>query len=287
MSRNIRSSIAALVGLFGSVGTLAGQDVRPGPASSWDVVIEALRPSLGPHALRQNEAIVSGVVFATGRYALSPAARVVVDLPLARGSFAASASPLGTVPAASGTTLGSPYLGLELGRAGRGAAAELGVRLPLVATPRTADDSSSLAVGRYADLDRADAFAPRVGTITAVLGYAFTGPAGLRLRLHAGPVGQFVTGGAGAAPMALWLSYRAEAELPVRGLDLLAGLGGRAMMTPMVAGPTGATGHQALIGVRIRCFGLHPGATLRIPLGGELRSDVRAVLGFDLGVPLG
>ena len=286
MSRKPGAIVAALLGLIVWSAPLLGQGEWSGVRTRWTIDVETLRPTLRRDAVRRPQGIVSGVVFVTARRALGSSASVVVDLPIAHGSFGPSGSAVAGVPAASGSSFGSPYLGLEIGRPGRGAFSEIGFRPPLIAAPRSANDSAALAVGRFADLERADAFTPGLGAISALFGYGWSGAHGLRVQVRGGPVGQFLTAGTRAAPMALWLAYAAEAGYGIGDLDLTAGLAGRAMMTPLVAGASGATGHQAVAGFHLRVGRFHPGATLRVPIGGALSRSVGAVFGLDLGVPL-
>ncbi len=287
MSRKLGAVVAILLGLvvWGAAGE--AQEMWSWARTRWTLDVETLRPSLRPDAVRRPQAIVSGVVFVTARRALSPSASVVVDLPIAHGAFGPAGSPATGATPASGSSMGSPYLGLEIGRPGRGVFSELGFRPPLVPAPRSANDSSSLAVGRFADLERADAFTPGLGAISAQFGYRWQGTHGFRAQVRGGPVGQFLTASASAAPMALWFAYAAQAGYGIGDLDLTVGLAGRAMMTPLVTAASGATGQQAVAGFHIRIGGFHPGATLRVPLGGTLSRSVGTVFGLDLGVPLG
>ncbi len=286
MSRKPGAIVAALLGLIAWSAPLIGQEVWSAARTRWTIDVETLRPTIRRDAARRPQDIVSGVVFVTAHRAVGPSASIVVDLPIAHGSFGPAGSAVAGAPAASGSSIGSPYLGLEIGRPGHGAFAELGFRPPVVGTPRSANDSASLAVGRFADLERADAFTPGSGAISALFGYGWNAGQGLRVQVRGGPVGQFLTAGTRAAPMALWLAYAAEAGYGIGDLGLTAGIAGRAMMTPLVAGASGATGHQAVAGFHLRVGRFHPGATLRVPIGGALSRSVGAVFGLDLGVPL-
>jgi hypothetical protein len=287
MSRKIgRITTLVLVALFGAARPVGAQGTWPGHGAPRSISVEILRPSVRRGGFRTNQGLISGVVVATGRFALGPSGHVVVELPVAHGSFRAAGSGIGAAPEASGTTIGSPYVGLQVGAPGGGTFLQFGFRLPLVAVPASASDSSSLAVGRFADAERADAFTPRIGTISALVGYGFAGAHGLRVRVSGGPLGQFTTARVTGGALALWFAYRVEAGYEGRSLILLGGVAGRMTMTPGGASVGWRTPQQLVLTLRIKTAGVEPSATVRVPFGAALRRAAGPAFGFGVAVPL-
>jgi hypothetical protein len=245
-------------------GTLQAQEMWLGQTGARTLGLELLRPGLTAGA--------SGVAaFATLRWPFGAYERVVAEASVAHFDRPArSEDPYAYYPfASSGTSAGNPYLGVEIGGPDAEWVGEIGVRFPAAS-----NGSAALVAGLNSDIERADAFA---GSVFSVSGYE-----NLRLRVASGlslrsRVGAGLVLGAPAIydTRGLWLGYAAQVAYDRGRLNLRAGVSGRVHETTMT---------RLVLSAAIPMGGLRPGLSLRVPLDagfGEVRS---AVLGLTLGI---
>ncbi len=253
---------------------LGAQEMWLGSDGSSGVALEVLRPSMKMYGAEQTLGTVA--VFLTARARWGEGGTAVVELPWASAGFRTS-MPVGTV-AQYGAALGSPYIGFEGGRDGSRAFAEVGVRLPFAGYGR----AQALAVGRLADLERADAYYAQLFTLSAFANYRVLARSGLRLRIRAGPVASFAAPG-GFSSLEMMLSYAVQAGYEASAFVVLAGLSGRAMAT---AGDLRTSSSQVVASGSLKAGRFRPGVSLRLPLDRARRELVGATLGLSLVVAL-
>lgn len=108
--------------------------------------LELVRPSFGGEGFQ----IISGLANFTARLPAGDHRMIVIEVPLAHGSldreFANSAS----------TTLGNPYVGIEIGNDTNSAVAVLGARIPI--GQEWGDDDFATGLGIVSDMNRMPAF---------------------------------------------------------------------------------------------------------------------------------
>ncbi len=256
------------------------QEMWLGAGRPADAGLEVLRPSV--RLPLESQSLTSVAVFLTGRLRLSPAYRLLVEIPVAFGKFSGSClTALGGGPclfAQSGSTIGNPYIGVESGADGASAFGEVGLRLPFASE----NQGPALLVGSLADLDRLEAFVPQVVTFSAFGNYRVATSSGFRFRLRAGPLLEF---GASSAPRGLeaWIAYAVQAGYESGPVGLLAGLGGRASVAHAAQR---AFTDQLTAALYLRLAGIKPGASLRLPLDDARDQIVGATIGLSLSVEL-
>lgn len=253
---------ALLVALL-STNTLTAQEMWLGQTGARTLGLELLRPDLRYGA-------TGLAAFATLRWPFGAYERVVAEVGVAHIEQPAVAlgSPGYYVPAASGTSLGNPYLGVELGGPDAQWVGEVGVRFPVAS-----NSSAALVAGLNSDLERRDAF---VGDAFSVSGYEnlrlrFANGFSLRARVGPGLVlgGRSIFGDRG-----LWLGYAAQVGYDRGRLNLRAGISGRVKEAEM---------SQLVLSAAFPLGGVRPGLSLRVPLDQGFNAVGSVVLGLTLG----
>lgn len=264
---------------------------QPGPAeaqSLWmprdqnhSLLLEALHPSIE----RSETDFPTGTIFLGGRFRLSEIAAIVVEVPYARFEgrfpFEFFSDPW------SGSTIGNPYIGAELGPAGSIFFAELGARAPLT----NEDEFIAAFTGLYADASRLDAFAVNSVPIHAVFNLRHVSPSGLSTRLRFGPVitiptetygGSLLTFETVSDETELYAVY--AWQIGYEGASLRAG--GAITGNALVTGESGNVGARTTNQLEVHAdFGhwtIRPGVDVRLPLG-SLASVVPVILGVSVG----
>jgi hypothetical protein len=234
--------------------------------------LEVLRPNFKSEG--NNE--VSGLaLFLSLRAPLSQQLSFVSELPFVHSNYASRSIFL---RGGSESTIGNPYLGVEIGRKDSPFFGEFGVRLPI-----TSDDKFGTAlVGFLTDFDRFEAFIPNTLPITGMLNYHHREASGFALRFRGGPSLLIYTEGGLGDSADLFAGYSAQAGYESERFSLLGGLTGRANLTEEDAGSVHQLGFNASLGLG----NVRPGIHFRIPLDDELKESMDFVLGFNLGIQL-
>lgn len=172
--------------LVGALLALAAPAVAPGqsvwndpvdPPRAW---LEMRRPVLAEELVGGDGlTAASSAWFLGGRFRIAPDVRLVAELPFAHGE------PESVPIFGSGTTsVGNPYLGLEIARDGATVWYELGARLPLAP-----EDNFGGVVGLVADpVDRMEAFGNDLVPVSVMVNYAAATPEGFVVRLRGGGI---------------------------------------------------------------------------------------------------
>ncbi len=268
-----RATVASALVLIGGAASLAAQNPWRASGSSGSVTLELLRPSLKTSYVDQS--LASGALFLSGRVPISSTTFFVAELPAAYGSFTSTG--FGSTVTASSAMVGNPYVGIEGGRDGARFFGEFGVRVPIASE----NQPEAILVGTLADLERMDVFLPKVVSVSALANLRSTTPEGFLLRVRVGPVAWIPTEGSGTVE--LLGAYALQVGYEARSLSLIAGLGGRAIITEDV---DNRFMDHFVVAASYRIGVLRPGLSLRLPIDNYYRDAVGSVLGLSLGIEL-
>jgi hypothetical protein len=275
MSGRFTHIAAVLLSGLGTAGSLTAQQVWLGSGRGGEFSVEILRPAL--KNIAGDQSFTSVAAFMTGRFPLGPRTTLVAELPFAHGSFKYSF--FGGGATESGSALGNPYIGVEGGRDGSAAFGEFGVRAPLAS-----ENQAAQLVGLAADLERTDAFAPNIVTVSAFANYRVVAPSGFTFRIRGGPLGWIATKDNVLKDNAeLWFAYAVQAGYQSRAFTFIGGVGGRAIITEDV---DRRFTDQIVLSATYRVGGLRPGLSLRLPIDNNRDQIVGSTIGVSLGVEL-
>lgn len=178
----------------------------------------------------------------------------------------------------SSTTLGNPYVGVEIRGKDSPSSFEIGVRAPL-----TSDEEVAALVGAFADIDRFEAFLPDVVSLSGFGTYRSRTRNGVEFVLHGGPIFAMQTDPDGGDQAELNLRYAAQIWYRPGAYALGLGATGRAFVTE--DGNFGErTAHQVGIAANVDLGGVRPGIQVRIPLDEDLRDLMDFTVGLSLQV---
>ena len=281
----IRSSLLCLL-LASAIASIA-----PSPAgaqSLWmprdqkhALLLEGLRPSLES----SEPEFPSGAFFLGGRLRLSETAALVVELPYARfeGNFVFGLADFET----NSSTVGNPYVGVELGPPGSIFFAELGVRAPVTSD----EEFVAVFTGVFADPTRFDAFSVHTLPVHALFNIRHVSPSGLLTRLRFGPVVAIATEDDAislvTSPFAfgetdLFAVY--AWQIGYEGTSIRAGgaISGSALVTSDVGNLGTRTTNQLEVHADFGPWTVRPGLDLRVPMG-SFANAVPVILGISVG----
>jgi hypothetical protein len=218
--------------------------------------------------------LATGSAFLGGRFALSPSATLVLELPYARvdatiegfGSFDVNSS-----------TVGNPYAGVELRLGESGFFTELGARAPL-----TSDEEGDAAfTGTYADQSRFDAFVPDYVSLHGVFNLRQVSSSGLLTRLRFGPVVMYPTEDGPFNDTELFAVFAWQIGYEGAALRVGSAISGTSLLTE--DGPP--LGRRTVTQFEFHAdFGsgtIRPGVDLKLPIG-SAASTVPVVYGISL-----
>ena len=276
---SLRLGFCVLVLLLLGTSPLEAQSVWTGPPEHADrVSVEWLKPVFddeGTVSFLTSSLLVSGQVTASDRL------MIVGELPVSYARTEA-VNAFGETQTTSSTTVGNPYLGIEL----RGRSApfflELGGRVP------TVDDPAffSSAVGTLTDLNRLGTYAVDQVPVQLIGNYHYTpSPSNVSFRLRGGPEA-FFPAGENAPTGEMVLTYGAQAWY--HGTSLGGGLGvtGRWRTTGEDVDFREASLHQLSASLRGTVGRVRPGLLVRVPVEEVLRDVLPVIVGITMTVDL-
>ena len=149
------------------------------------------------------------------------------------------------------------------------------------------DNVGSLS-GRYADLDRYDAFLSHTSTLSLTGDYRVALDETFSLRGRVGAVGQFTGERSANAPARSDLVLRYAAQGWYEDDDLRAGVGavGISHLTNEFAGFVERSQVMLAASVVAKAGGVEPGLTIKVPMTDELGTAMDAAVTLSLAVPL-
>jgi hypothetical protein len=272
--------VAAALSLMGAIA-----DARPTAAQEMWLAQSGAR-TLGVELLKPNFEGAFGVpssgvaAFATLRWPIGAYERLVVEASFAQsGSINYPGPPAypyysyGVSPG-SGSSLGNPYLGIETGGPEARWVGEFGVRLPIASK-----NSAALIAGADADVERCEAFAGPLFSISGYENLKLRSASGLsfRARIGAGLAFKGVTYdyavGPGYSERARdsWLGYGVQLGYERGRLAVLTGISGRA-----------SAGRQFVLTAALVGGSVRPGISLRVPLDAPTQTVMKTVLGLTV-----
>lgn len=247
------------------------------------LAIEILKPTF---AGNDDVTFLSSAIFISGRFALREDLRLVAELPFAHARVDVVVldfiNPQPIKESESETIIGNPYIGLELRKAGSPVFGELGVRIPI-----TPDDKSiASAIGRFADFDRMEAFAPDVFTVLGRINFQSTSASHVRIRVRGGPTLLFNSEGFLEDDTELLLDYSAQVGYVTQKVSVMGGLTGRLFATQTEGDFGERSVHQLGASATLISGQVQPGIHLRIPIDDDLDDILDFVFGLNLSVQL-
>ena len=278
MSGNIRweavlaaaALVAAPSALPGQNGFSLGRDFDRG--GFW---VEWLKPSFEDD---------EGLTFTTSAVTIGTALRLsrgvslIAELPYARAGFEGGGFQ------ESSSSIGNPYIGLRFEGRGTGfrPLVQLGVRLP--AAPEDDDAAAAQLIGMLTDYDRFEAFAPKMTTLSLMVGARTAGTSG--------PFARFLVGPAVMRPdegdTEVFLGYGVQAGVAIQRVTAAAAFTGRAWVTDgdECDDVGDCTIHQLTLSAGYRLGLVEPVAFVRVPLDEDLGDVLTSVIGLGLSVRL-
>jgi len=275
-----RPLIACVLSLFLlGPSPLAAQSVWTGPPDHTDqVAVEWLKPVFNDG---DEVSFFTSSLLVSGQATVSDRLSIVGELPI---SYARTetVNAFGKTQTLSSTTVGNPYLGIELWGRSMPFFLELGGRVPAVDDPAF----FSSAVGTLTDLNRLGAYGVDQVPIQLIGNYHYAPQSTkVSVRLRGGPEAYFPAGER-APTGAMVLTYGAQAWY--HGTPLVAGLGftGRWRATGRDTGFRESSLHQISAVLQGTVGGMRPGLLVRVPVEEVLRDVLPVVVGVTMTIDL-
>lgn len=207
--------------------------------------------------------------YATVHYKIDPTVALVVELPYARYD-----------PEGYGhqSTQGDFYIGLEQRAARSGPSFEFGVRLPTTSESKGA----AATVGIFSDLNRWEAFLPKVFSIVPAVNYRYVDAQGLGIRLRGAPSVDIPTEEGGDAEV--YGLYAIQFIYLGSGGEATLGVSGRILLTEDDLDFGQRSLHELDASVTLAGTKVRPGLQLRIPIDDDYQDFVDAVFGLQLTI---
>jgi hypothetical protein len=258
---------------------LAAQSVWTGPPDHTDQVsVEWLKPVFDDGG---EVSFFTSSVLVSGQATVSERLSIVGELPISYARTEA-ANTFGETKTASSTTVGNPYLGIELWGRSMPFFLELGMRMPAVDDPAF----FSSAVGTLTDLNRVGTFVVDQVPVQLVGNYHYALPSpDISFRIRGGTE-TFFPAGEKAPTGTMILTYGAQAWY--HGTSLVAGLGftGRWRTTGRDTGFREGSFHQISAVLQGAFGGVRPGLIVRVPMEKVLRDVLPVVAGVTMTIDL-
>jgi hypothetical protein len=264
--------------LLMSASPLSAQSVWTGPPEHADEVsVEWLKPVLDDGG---DTSFWTSSMILSGQATLSDRLLVVGELPMSHVQTQV-VDDVGEEQTLSSTTVGNPYLGIELRGTTMPFVLELGAHLPVVEDP----EFTTVAIGALTDLNRIGAYVVNQVPLQLIGNYYYDPrSSNFSIRLRGGPETYLPAGGNASGSMIL--TYGAQGWYRTDILDAGLGFTGRWGVTQPNAGFRESSLHQVST-VLQKTFGrVRPGVLARIPLETEFRDAMSAVVGVTMTVSL-
>lgn len=219
-----------------------------------------------------DEKLLTGVAFLNVRHELTSKASIVGELPYARYETAHEEF----VPQGhSESSIGNPYLGVEISGSDSPFFGEIGVRAPVMSD----QDIGAEVIGLFSDLPRSFAFFPNTVPISAVLNLRTPSESEIRARLRFGPTLTIPT--ESGPDTELYGVYAWQIGYEGRSVRVGSALSGWVFLTE----DFGNLGSRALTQFELHAdFGaasVRPGVELRVPFG-SAANFTSSVVGLSL-----
>jgi hypothetical protein len=278
---NDRARSAILVGmalLFVPLHPTAAQPFwMPRGEGKVAVMFEFLRPDIESI----DRSFLSSAYFLSGRVMLSSGLRLVGEIPYANYKATFQSTDLNGIEITveeSGSTVGNPYLGLELSPGDGPVFVELGVRAPLA----DEDQLAARSIGIASDAARWEAFLPKAVLIQGAFNVREVTDSKVEYRMRLSPVllistdDTFYADGAELFGVYAWsIGYHGD------HLRVGTGLSGRLVLTEDFGNLGTRSVNQLDLHADIGSWSLRPGFDLHLPVG-NLANSVPVVVGVNV-----
>lgn len=233
------------------------------------VTLEVLKPSIEGF-----DESFSPLIALTPRVPLSSRVTFVGELPFAR--FKGTDEDLFIPLTIESSTIGNPYVGIEVAAASAPIFAEIGVRLPLMSE----DEFYAWSLGILSDASRWEAFYPEAASIQPAFNIREVTPAGVAYRLRMSPTVVIPTDGSGRETE-LFAVYAWQIGYEGRHARIGTALSGRLLLTEDSGNLGERSANQLEVHADFGSWPVRPGLSVRLPLG-EIASDIPVVWGVTL-----
>jgi hypothetical protein len=241
------------------------------------VMFEFLRPNIE----NIDGSLLSSAYFLSGRVTLSSGLRLVGELPYANYKATFEGTDLFGNPITieeSGSTIGNPYLGLEVSPSDSPIFVELGVRPPVA----DEDETDARGIGLASDATRWEAFLPKAVFVQGAFNVREVTESKVEYRMRLSPVllistdDAFYSDGAELFGVYAWsIGYHGEK------LRVGSGLSGRVLLTEDFGNLGTRSVNQFDLHADIGDWSLRPGFDLHVPVG-NLADLVPVVVGVNV-----
>ena len=270
-------TMVTIVWLFGV--PLFGQPIWLGVDNKSFIAVEVFKPTFKDDLFNEFT-FISSAIFVSGRFSISENIMFVGELPIAY----AKRKDVKIVDPSTGQTLfeqsfdaetmiGSPYVGLELHKAGSNSFFEIVARLPVAQDNK--GNASELGVA--ADFDRFEAFVPDLTTLTGNLNYQRKNVSNVVLRLRGGASVFFPKD----SDTEVFLDYSGQIGFEGQQISLIGGITGIMIVTESDLDLGERTVHHLGATAAINLGTVSPGVHFRIPIDDQL-DNIDYVLGLNL-----
>ncbi len=261
---------------------LTAQSIRLDGHQHPALALEILKPNFDDAFFLSNTTFPTSVMFLSLRYPLSARAAVVTELPFAHGGVEFSTGSDGGENV-SGSALGNPYLGLEIGGENSLFFAEIGARAPMT---RINNLGTSIAVlAEFAE--RLEAFVPDYLPLIALANFQYRHHNGLSLRLRCGPSFWINTERQENDDATEWfLLYSAQAGYETETVSVQGGANGRWFLSVGEGSFGERTVHELGLAASLGLGRAWPGVQFRLPLDADLKEILDFSFGFHIGIRL-
>jgi hypothetical protein len=274
---NTQSAGWRTVLVLGCAQALAAPVAAQSP--SWDgmrsagISVAAMKPNLADDEF----SFATGAVLVSGKVRVGQSTLLVADLPFARGGISHSDG-----DRESSTTLGSPYLGIDVQTAS-GWSWAVGGRIPL--QHEFGADDYATGIGFIGDSDRMDAYLSKVLVLSGSARYDGRSARGFTVRLQAGPILDTPFGDdADLEDAEMFVAYAATFGYTGSPLELSAGIVGRAVLSESDL-QAGRRSIDYLVGeVALGSARVQPVFGGRVPLDADLREGLSSVVSVGLRI---
>jgi len=275
-----RALASAVIGVIGLSGPAAAQEMWLGPTHGGSLALEVQHvrftdwgmEDIGYYATVK-QSLGSVAMFLTARLPVWQRTSLVIELPVANGRFTVDDG-FGDRATVSDFAIGNPYIGVEGGQGGGNWFGEFGVRAPIMSETKVA----SALVGISSDLDRMEAFAPDVASVSAFGNFRSGGETGLRLRIRVGPLVDIPTK-SGMGHAEAYAVYGVQAGVASRLVEIAGGLTGRMILTEEA---DNRLTDQFVASLHLNLGRVEPGVDIRVPIDNELKQLVGSVFGLSV-----
>jgi hypothetical protein len=267
---NVTRIISLAAALAAVSARLSAQNVGAPVQGRYGLALDAMRPQPRFFENYENN---GATLFLSAHAELKSGVRVHADVPFAFSKE----KQLGVSQTSS--TIGNPYLGIELQR--QWLTVDLGARAPLASK-----DEVAAALGMITDLDRMEAFIPDMAAVTAVARAEVVSASGFGVAGFGGPDLLLYTGAETDVENELLVIYGVEVSYRSNIVHTGARLSAR-MITTEPGSFNERSVHQLGLFANVGHGVVRPTLQFRIPIDNDLRDQAKWSGGVGLQIELG